>query len=490
MKKSRPWAALFAVVVLAALVVLSGCQGAVGPAGEDGAAGPAGPAGPAGDPGAPGTSDNMLPVATAIPTVYLALNGTTAAAPTGTDPATGYKARTVALDKYFKDAETPKLSYTAASSDKTIATTDANATTGAVPAAGLKITGVKAGTATITVTAFDGVNDGVSTTIDVIVVANNSPPSVSLARPIDDLIGDKKLNSAAAVGIPFTAVITPGVAGETEAITFRTVVGTGAATETKYVSADTKAGAVSGSYILTVTRLKAGLNDKSEESEITIFAQDSFGAETKVTTLMAQANATPRVKRPLPAKVYLYRTVTAENSPDVLTQTGKYPNTRFTLTDFFAVEMADPATANVVEEDDTTCTFGTNPRQPTGSIVALTAIPAVPAAGQDPAVPAYPAVATDQITNTTKAQVSNGVAVDQDTQEYRDHYPTTLSHGTGTNRARVEVNSAPTPVPASDPGATPVLLAATAAGTGTFTLTITCRDAEMSVSSSTTIEVF
>ena len=487
MKKSRPWAALFAVVVLAALVVLSGCQGAVGPAGEDGAAGPAGPAGPAGDPGAPGTSDNMLPVATAIPTVYLALNGTTAAAPTGTDPATGYKARTVALDKYFKDAETPKLSYTAASSDKTIATTDANATTGAVPAAGLKITGVKAGTATITVTAFDGVNDGVSTTIDVIVVANNSPPSVSLARPIDDLIGDKKLNSAAAVGIPFTAVITPGVAGETEAITFRTVIDTGAKTAPKYVSASVTDGAVSGSYILTVTRLKAGMDDASETNEITIFAQDSFGAETKVTTLMAQANATPRVKRPLPAKVYLYRSETAETDADVLAQTGKNPNTEFTLTDFFAVEMDGLGVTDPVPVDDTTCTFSTNPRQPTG-LEKVAVVPAVAATEDAPAVPAYPAVPAGRITKATKATVSNGVTASTDR---RAHYPTALSHGpTDNDQAMLVVNSAPTPVPADDSVTPNIPVDPAAEGTGTFTLTITCRDAEMSVSSSTTIEVF
>ena len=61
-------------LVVAALVVLSGCQEAVGKAG------PAGPAGPAGEPGTtgtPGTTDNAPPtLKTPFKTVYLALGGT------------------------------------------------------------------------------------------------------------------------------------------------------------------------------------------------------------------------------------------------------------------------------------------------------------------------------------------------------------------------------------------------------------------------------
>ena len=56
MKKSRPWAAMFAVVVLAALVVLSGCQGAVGPKGPKGDPGDDGTSGTPGTPGTPGVS--------------------------------------------------------------------------------------------------------------------------------------------------------------------------------------------------------------------------------------------------------------------------------------------------------------------------------------------------------------------------------------------------------------------------------------------------
>ena len=87
------------------------------------------------------------------------------------------------LTKYFKDTESPTLAYTAVSTDKTIASVPA----GAIVGGKLKITGVKADTTTITVTAFDGVNDGVPTTINVIVVANNSPPSAGIPSLVTDL---------------------------------------------------------------------------------------------------------------------------------------------------------------------------------------------------------------------------------------------------------------------------------------------------------------
>ena len=499
--------ALFVMVVALAVAVVA-CQGAVGPQGDQGpkgdtgAQGPAGETGPQGEQGPPGTSDNASPVpATDIATVYLALNGIAYPdkGPMGKEPATtaGYKDRMLDLAALFTDVESPTLSYKAVSDDKTIATVDSNAKTGAVAANGmLKITAVKAGETTVTVTAFDGVNEGVPTTVNVTVAGNNTPPSVTVAKSVEDLVGAKKLRSNVAVEVPFSAVVAPGVAGETEMVTFRTVI----EETTKYVSASVKAGATSGSYILTVTRLKAGMNDMSMKNNITILAQDSYGAETVVdlngtgemtpSSFVAEANAPPRVKRQLPAKVYLYRSgtdVTAVADQDVLSQTGKYQNTAFNIADFFAVEMDDPSVDPPVTNGDTTCTFGTNPRQPTGSIVPLTAVAATADA------PAYPAVATDQIMDTTRAQVWNGVEVAQAGDERRDHYPTVLANGGTTGSpdpARLVVDSTPVDVTASAPDATPVLVAASAAGTGTFTLTITCRDAEKSLSSTTTIEVF
>ena len=425
-------------------------------------------------------------VGTAIPPVYLALNGTVKAAPVATDPTnvvastTGYKAKTVSLTKAFTDAESPAgLTYTAVSTDPTIAKVSANATTGAVTGSTLTITGVKAGKTTITVNAFDGVNDGVPTTIDVIVVANNTPPAVSVTRDIDDLTGSNKLRSDSALEVPFSAVITPGVVGETEAVTFRVVTESGLATDSKYVSASATDGPVSGSYILTVKRISTGLNDQSNSNEITIFATDSFGAETMVdlngtaadapASLVVGVNAPPRMFRPLPSVVYLYRSGTEASNANVLTLTGTVPNTAFIVTDFFAVEMKDDAD-DAVSVDDTTCTFSTNPRQPTGY--------AAVAEDSTNVDNVLPAVKADLIKKATKATVSNG--------DMESHFPTSLVHAgdQATERARVVVNSAPTEIPAS--GAT---LAINAEGTGSFTLTITCRDAEKSVFGSSTIEV-
>ena len=163
MQKSRPWAAMVAVVVLAALVVLSGCQGAVGPAGAAGAAGPAGPAGTTGTTGTPGTTDNAPPtLKTPIPTVYLALGGT--GAKKASDPIT--------LSAHFTDAEAQSLDFKAESTDKTVATAKA--------AAGvLTITAKKVGTTEVTVSVYDSVNDPVTATIPVTVVAVNEKPTVT-----------------------------------------------------------------------------------------------------------------------------------------------------------------------------------------------------------------------------------------------------------------------------------------------------------------------
>ena len=322
MRQNRLWTAISAVVGLAALVVLASCQGPAGVDGSDGAMGIPGAAGPAGP---PGTTDNAPPiVGTAIAPVYLTLNGPVYVAPAATAredvvaSMTGYKTKTVTLTTAFKDVDSPGgLSYTAVSTDPKIAKTNAATTTGAVTGSSLLITGVKEGKTTITVTAFDGVNKkGAPTTFDVTVVDVNTRPAVSVTRIIEDYTGiAKKLISDGALEIPFAAAIKPGVVGEDEKFTFRTVVESGLKADTAYVKAATKAGTVSGSYILTVTRIPTAIeDDASKENKITIFATDSFGAErmvdlngpTGMASLVVEVNAPPRLARPLPT-VYLYR---------------------------------------------------------------------------------------------------------------------------------------------------------------------------------------
>ena len=470
MQKSRPWAAMFAVVVLAALVVLSGCQGAVG---KTGPAGPAGESGTTGTTGTPGTTDNMSPVATAIPTVYLALNGTAYVAPAATDPTdvvastTGYKDKTVDLTKYFKDTETPTLAYTAVSTDKTIATA------GAIVGGKLKITGVKADKTTIIATAFDGVNAGVPTTINVIVVANNSPPSAGLPSPVTDLTGKLKLITDSAQEVAFTAIINAGPSGEpTEAITFRTEVGDGLAATVELVSAVTKH--VSGnSYILTVTRkkLKSGTNDVSGMQAITIFAKDSFGAETLVdlngvvavvdppvaeSSLVVEVNAPPRLAQAMP-DVFLYRSVTDTVLTAGLAPTGKPGSVMYNIADFFAVEYTSVANVLPVVVNDTTCVFTTSPKQPTGLA----------------ADPGPPVVVAGPIKATSMASVAGTYTVAVPATADVPAIPAELSSVMVDASVTMTVGDAEV----------------VAAGFGDFTLTITCTDTEKSVSDTATITV-
>ena len=72
-------------------------------------------------------------------------------------------------------------------------------------------------------TASDGVNAaGVDATIDVIVVANNRPPTAGVIQTIPDLTGTRKLYTDSPQTIAFTAAISLGASGEpTEVITFR-----------------------------------------------------------------------------------------------------------------------------------------------------------------------------------------------------------------------------------------------------------------------------
>ena len=232
MKKSRPWAALFAVVVLAALVVLSGCQGAVGPAGKDGVDGTAGTA------GTPGTTDNAGPTASGtIPKQYLMVDGEAAPAatakPTATAAAGNYGSVDIDLNAYFTDTKTPALSFTVVSADKTIASLNTSATTNLITGGGSTLTVTAKGvgtvatatfaTVTITVNAFDGVNAPVEASFDVVVVKSNRPPSVTGVDPIADLVDieattsplvfaskNKLYKAAGTIAREFKATVHPG----------------------------------------------------------------------------------------------------------------------------------------------------------------------------------------------------------------------------------------------------------------------------------------
>ena len=465
MKKSRPWAALFAVVVLAALVVLSGCQGAVGPAGKDGADGKDGVSGTDGTAGTPGTTDNASPVATVIPTVYLAMNGIVAPAPVTpapTPPAipeektdTGYRVDKVDLNKYFTDATSPTLAYKAKSSDVKIAKINAAATTEVVTGGNLVITAVKAGTAIITVKAYDGVNAAVESTFNVVVVTNNVAPTVTVTDPVDDLTGESKLLvSSGTVTYPFTATINPGTIGtEKEGLTFRPVVGNGTAADKIATVVVTH---VSGNdYSIAITPLATLIQDKTLPRLVTVFAVDSFGAETVVDLngpetvmpvdgLWVAVNAPPRLAVPLPDAT-LYRLAPATNNamaPGAGTA-ERVSAVEYTVSDYFDVEYDAGADA---AKGDTTCLVATSPKQPTNTI-------------------------TDPVKAASFASVVNALPTPENNDPARPHEVLTVT------------------VQASAEATTDVTTSMAAGGIGSFDLTITCSDGEASASSTATITV-
>ena len=428
MKKSRPWAAMFAVVVLAALVVLSGCQGAIGKAGEEG---DAGPAGPAGTPGTPSTTDNAAPTAKAIETQYLVLGGlktrpATPAKPTAGAAAGNYGSVVIDLDDFFTDAEAPSLTYKAVSSDKKIASVGTSATTNLVTGSKLTVTAAGVGTvaaatsatATVTVEAYDGVNAPVEASFDVVVVTSNSPPTATGVDPIKDLVDkaestttdvppvvvpatkNKLFKAAGTITRTFKATINPGSIGtEEEALTLRSIVGSGkAADAVASVTDPVKVGI--NTYSVDITALKA---PSAFDTLVTvkIFAMDSFGAEKEVTKFDVVVNTPPSIFNDLD-DVVLYRGANDAvlNDARIWTSAVAYQQVYYQLDDHFEnleLDRITTAADAVPTAGDTTCTFSTSPKQPTGRPASL-------AAAEPPVIP------IDAVTATTLASVSNGTS--------------------------------------------------------------------------------
>ena len=216
--------------------------------------------------------------------------------------------------------------------------------------------------------------------------------------------------------------------------------------------------------------------------KITIFAKDSFGAETMVdlngddgtaaappapldhlvkSSLVVEVNAPPRLAQSMP-DVFLYRSgqdASGATANVVLSTATKRSSGSFEISDYFAVEYAvaadlsaNPQVLGVV--NDTTCVFTTDPKQPTG----------------------LAAVVADASANPPVA------ALDADPLK-----AITLASVIGTFEPATELNSVTV-------DATPTLIttdpvSVDAAGLGSFTLTITCTDTEKSISDMATITV-
>ena len=193
-------------MVAALAVAMVACQGAVGPKGDTGAKGDTGPAGkegPKGDPGADGTSDNSPPMASALPDVYIALGGT------GVTP---NKMKSIDLNKHFTDTESAQIDFKAMSSDPTVA----SVASGVLSMGMLKVTGKKAGTAMITVHAYDNVNDPVAETINVTVVNLNSAPTGTVPASETTKLGAILYKKNGQIVRTISATTNPGPAGTLE----------------------------------------------------------------------------------------------------------------------------------------------------------------------------------------------------------------------------------------------------------------------------------
>ena len=149
------------IMTLALAVAMVACTGATSVKGETGATGPQGETGAQGP---PGESSNEPPMAVAdkpFKPVYLALGGEGVNASADVNPSA-----------HFSDKEKAALTYEAMSSNEAVATV--KVTDGMIA-----VTGKGAGTATVTVSAYDGVNaDPATGTFDVIVVSDNAIPVV------------------------------------------------------------------------------------------------------------------------------------------------------------------------------------------------------------------------------------------------------------------------------------------------------------------------
>jgi hypothetical protein len=362
----------FGVLTLLGLVIA--CQGPVGLTGAAGATGPPGPAGTAGTPEEPAlTNEAPMPIKP-FEAVRLVRDG---ASP-----------RRLVLSEYFKDAETPALTFTAKSDKAAFAMVKFDPISGDnTPAAmdgpeiatDLVITSVAVGKAKVTVTAYDGVNAPINAIIDVTVVDTNSAPTVTVtvtsavtdlqmafdAALKTDAFGKLYLTGSygGAKSFKFKAQISTGAEGKTEdgdSTKFVVTYGDAGTAKTSAIATATVSPAPTSTalveYTVTVTPLKAG------SEKITIKVEDSFGSSSVVGTdgvVDVIVNTPPTVqmdamKMPVTMKdATLY--ISGNTGHDVTYDVATY----FVIEDVVPADTrctysASPSTAVVVVVDDAT----------------------------------------------------------------------------------------------------------------------------------------
>ena len=231
------------------------------------------------------------------------------------------------------------------------------------------------------------------------------------------------------------------------------------------MSVTTPVSAGTNTYSVSIKALKPSVSDipvvaaSTHPKTVKIFAMDSFGAESLVTEFDVVVNRPPVVGLDL-TNVVLYRDGNSPGEARAWTPSVDWPGVTYTLTNYFDdLDLSGNGSDDALTTDDyigdTTCTFSTSPKQPTGQGAIATPLPAIEA---DPA------------TATTLATVNNGAETD-------DRDWTTL------------VDTATTPTETTPDAAVVVSAVAPAGALGPLTLTITCEDPDATVSSEARITV-
>ena len=271
------------IMTLALAVAMVACTGATSVKGETGATGAQGETGPAGP---PGESSNEAPMAIAdkpFKNVYLALGGA------GAKPASG----DIDPSGHFSDAEKAALTFEAMSSDESVATVT-------VTAGMLSVTGKGAGSATVTVSAYDGVNtDPATASFDVMVVSDNAVPMVDWPGAATDfsdaeteLMEAKILTANGPTMVSVVVSIDAGTAGAfDDAVTVKAIMGKkGAGDDIVSVGLTEKK---RGEWEVTLTPQAAG------KQTVLLFVEDKFGASAPLgDAFVALVNTVPKLVNP------------------------------------------------------------------------------------------------------------------------------------------------------------------------------------------------
>ena len=276
------------LMAMALAVAMVACQAATPKPGEKGDPGDPGERGPQGESGTP---DNALPMLVKpLPMLYVALAGS------GITP--DKTAEPIDLGKYFKDDETPTLTYKVKSVDpKDVAEVT-------IAGGKTKTVGKKAGTATVTISVYDGVNDPIEGTFSVMVVASNVKPVVGaqlsgiattggdLAKLAAKLYVDRGASTVTVTSVIYDFGDTEGTTGDE--VTFHPKVGN---TDTKddVVSVSVMKGSKPDTWDVTLTPKKAG------HQNVEVVVKDKFGSPAVLSwKFQVLVNTKPSVTVPLP----------------------------------------------------------------------------------------------------------------------------------------------------------------------------------------------